>query len=175
MKQLLSSLEKIDLECHRFPNEKINKKALRMDGEQGIRKQLGLDRYNSCDYLSVKNEDIYLIEISDLKSQMSNINKKNDNLPIKSIKKIINKEIRLKMMGSLIILFRIPTKFSSVSHEKIHTKKITAIIVLCSDDQSDIYAFDYLQTDLKNALAPLVTEIKVMNIPVFNLFLGCST
>ena len=41
MKWLLRSLESIDLECHRFENESVNKKALRMDGERGIRKQLG--------------------------------------------------------------------------------------------------------------------------------------
>jgi serine/threonine protein phosphatase PrpC len=50
-------------------------------------------------------------------------------------------------MGSLIILFKIPTQFV-VSPEKIHLGKIRVILVLCSDDISDVVAFDYLQARL---------------------------
>lgn len=63
MKRLLRSLESIDLECHRFVNESVNKKALRMDGERGIRKQLGLENYSCCDYLFTQQDDLYLIEL----------------------------------------------------------------------------------------------------------------
>ncbi len=72
-------------------------------------------------------------------------------------------------MGSLIILFKIPTQFS-ISHEKIHTGKIRVILILCSDDRSDVVAFDYLQTELKTALSPLITEVIVMNISMFRNF-----
>ncbi|RKZ49481.1 MAG: hypothetical protein DRR16_05550 [Candidatus Parabeggiatoa sp. nov. 3] len=163
MKWLLRSLESIDLECHRFENESVNKKALRMDGERGIRKQLGLENYNCCDYLFTHQDNLYLIEISDFVIQRDNLQK---NHSIKEIKKIIRQEIRLKIMGSLIILFKIPTQFS-ISHEKIHTGKIRVILILCSDDSSDVVAFDYLQTDLKTALSPLITEVIVMNISMF--------
>ncbi len=199
-KRLLRSLVAIDLECHRFPNESINKKALRMDGELGIRKQLGLENYNCCDYLFAKKDNLYLIEISDFITQRNELQKnnpiekidkiisqeKNQNHSIKEIKKIIRQEkkknpiklkkiirqeIRLKIMGSLIILFKIPTQFS-ISYEKIQAGKIRVILVLCSDDSSDVLAFNYLQADLKTALSPLITEVKVMDIPGFKHFLN---
>jgi hypothetical protein len=166
MKRLLHSLESIDLECHRFENESVNKKALRMDGERGIRKQIGLENYNCCDYLLTTPNNLYLIEISDFVIQRDNLQK---NHSIKEIKKIIRQEIRLKIMGSLIILFKIPTRFS-ISHEKIHSGKIRVILILCSDDISDVVAFDYLQTDLKTALSPLITDVIVMNISMFKNF-----
>jgi hypothetical protein len=158
MTRLLRSLESIDLECHRFENESVNKKALRMDGERGIRKQIGLENYSCCDYLLTTPNNLYLIEISDFVIQRDNLQK---NHSIKEIKKIIRQEIRLKIMGSLIILFKIPTRFS-ISHEKIHSGKIRVI--------PDVVAFDYLQNDLKTALSPLITDVIVMNISMFKNF-----
>ena len=166
MKQLLHFLEPIDLECHRFKNESIKKSALRMDGERGIRKQLGLENYSCCDYLLTQRDELYLIEISDFATQRDSLQKEHS---IKEIKKIIRQEIRLKIMGSLIILFKIPTQFS-ISHEKIHQNKIRVILILCSDDNTDVVAFDYLQSELKTALSPLITEVIVMNITMFKNF-----
>lgn len=166
-KRLLHSLETIDLECHRFPNEYINKKALRMDGEQGIRQQMGLGNYSCCDYFLTKQDNLYLVEISDIVSQRNNLLK---NKSIKEIKKIIRNEIRIKIMGSLIMLYKMPTHFS-IAHKKIHANKIRVILMICSDDISDVIAFDYLQIDLKTALSPLITDVIVMNISMFKDFL----
>jgi hypothetical protein len=184
-KCLLRSLVPINLECHRFPNESksINKKALRMDGELGIRKQLGLENYNCCDYLSAKKDNLYLIEISDFIIQRHNLQKnnpiekidqiirqeknqndsikeikkiisqeKNKNPIIKELKKIIRQEIRLKIMGSLIILFKIPTQFS-ISYEKIPAGKIRVILVLCEDTPTQCHrrlVAEYLRKKWKN-------------------------
>ena len=123
----------------------------------------GKENYSCCDYLFTQQDDLYFIEISDFVIQRDSLQK---NHSIREIKKIIRQEIRLKIMGSLIILFKIPTQFS-ISHEKIHTGKIRVILILCSDDSSDVVAFDYLQTDLKTALSPLITEVIVMNISMF--------
>jgi len=163
---LLQTLETIRLECDNLPDEKNDKKALRMDGT-GIREQLGLNNYNCCDYLLIKPDSLYLTEISDFISQYKNLEMKGYNK--KKIEKIIRQEIRLKIMGSLVILFKIPTKFS-ISHEKIHTRKIKIILVLCSVKKADVLIFKKFEHQLKTSLFPLITEVKVMDIAMFKRF-----
>ncbi len=67
----------------------------------------------------------------------------------------------MKVISSLLILFRIPTRFT-IKHSKIHQKTFNLILIL-RGDQDDVKAFDHLKIDLENALKPLITEVKVMN------------
>ncbi|MDY6993486.1 MAG: hypothetical protein SVR94_12920 [Pseudomonadota bacterium] len=164
---LLAYLEPIDLE---WGDKPLTQKALRIDdkkdGNPGIRRQLGLDSYNCCDYCYPYKNKICFIECSDLGQQLKNLEEKwrdisaecqkelkEKKINIKSLKKEIRDEIRLKLFSSLLILFRIPTQFK-IKHSKIHDKIFELFLVI--PIENDIRVLDYLETDLKCALAPLI-------------------
>ncbi len=73
-KYLFNFLEKINTECDEISI--LNKKAIKLDGEKGVKTHLGLN-ISSCDYISLqtqnKNISVYLIEITDLKKQIDNL------------------------------------------------------------------------------------------------------
>lgn len=177
---LLAYLERIDLE---WEGKQLTQKALRIDdkkeGNPGIRKQLGLNSYNCCDYCYPYKNKIFFIECSDLGQQLKNLEEKwqgisaecqkelkEKKINIKSLKKEIRDEIRLKLFSSLVILFRIPTQFK-IKHSKIHDKNFEFILVLRTED--DIRALDALETDLKCALAPLISEVKVVTPKIIEI------
>jgi len=162
---LLSFLEKIDLECIDFPKESIlNYKALRLDGQgkQGLRGQLGLgDQHNCCDYLRPNNNRLILIEISDLIAQLKSLQK------VKDAQKTMRREVKIKILSTLIILFKLPTKFK-IAHEIIHEKQLEVIFVICSNNSDDVLEFEYLTIEIKNILSPLIKNVKILSIPDFN-------
>ncbi len=67
---LYEHLEKIDPECENSP--KYNKKALKIDGKNGIKLNMNLNGIPSCDYFYFKNRKVYFIEFSNLKAQEDN-------------------------------------------------------------------------------------------------------
>ena len=173
---LLRFLEKIDCQCSNFPDQSINKKALRMDGKgkEGLREQLGIgNSCNCCDYLLPERNKIIFIEISDLLAQLHDIKQKYKKTPkdlktfLKEPKQYVNRELKLKLYGSLIVLFKIPMTFN-IKHEKIHRKELEVIFILCSNNVDDILAFEYLQVDISNALKPLLKKVKIINLPMAN-------
>jgi hypothetical protein len=178
---LLRFLEKIDLECALLPEESksIKKKALRLDGKgkKGLRCQLKIgDQCNCCDYLLPIQEKIVFIEVSDLITQLNVLRKKQQETPkdlkkfLKEPLKYINQEMKLKIFGSLIILFKLPTNFK-VEHNKIHQKQLEVVFVLCSNNLDDAMIFDYLQVDVENTLKPLIKKVEIVNIPMFKVYL----
>jgi len=162
---LLSFLEKIDLECKDFPKESIlNCKALRLDGKgkRGLRGQLGLgDQQNCCDYLLPNRDKLILVEISDLIAQLKNLQKQKD------VQKQMKREVKIKILSTLIILFKLPTKFK-IAHEAIHEKQLEIIFVICSHNPDDVLEFEYLTSEIKNILSPLCKEVKIVDISMFN-------
>jgi hypothetical protein len=156
---LLKYLKSINLECHRFPDETTQLKALCMDDKNdSIRKILGLSNYNCCDYLYLRKQRIAFIELSDLSKQKEDLSK---NKTEKELKKYIIEEIRFKALGSLVILFKMPTKFT-IKHEKLHKKELILILVLCDKNKSSVHAFNHLSIDLQNALSPLIKSVKII-------------
>lgn len=114
----------------------------------------------------MKKRLLHSLETTDIVSQRNNLLK---NKSIKEIKKIIRNKIRIKIMGSLIMLYKMPTHFS-IAHKKIHASKIRVILMICSDDISDVIAFDYLQIDLKTALSPLIKDVNLIYLYIFFYF-----
>jgi len=179
---LLHFLKKIDLECALFPNVSIKKKALRLDGkgEEGLRHQLNIgDQCNCCDCLLPNRDKIIFVEISDLITQLNTLRKRQQETPkelkgyLKEPLKYINQEMRLKVFGSLIILLKLPTKFKfkESNYKRIHEKQLEIVFVLCSNNPDDVLIFDYLRKDIENALKPLLKEVKIVNIPMFKVYL----
>ena len=174
---LLSFLEKIDLECKDFPKESIlNYKALRLDGEgkRGLRGQLGLgDQQNCCDYLLPNGDKLTLVEISDFIKQLKALRDIHKEVPkdckkfVQDAQKMMRWEVKVKILSTLLILFKLPTKFK-IAHEIIHEKQLEIILVICSNNPDDVREFEYLTSEIKNTLNPLIKGVKIVNIPDFN-------
>jgi len=171
---LLSFLEKIDLECNEIADNVMNKKALRLDGKgkDGLRGQLGLGDQNCCDYLLPKDNKLILIEISDFIKQLQKLQTKYKEVPkdckslVQDAQKIMRREVKLKVLSSLIVLFKLPVAFQ-IAHETIHKKQLEIIFVVCSNKPEDVLEFEYLTTEISGALNPLIRKIKIVDISMF--------
>ena len=167
---ILKYREYIDTECSSHQHKILNKKALKLDGDNSLKMAIGCKDLKSCDYLKYKKDKILLIEISDLTTQMQELIQKTsciteeckDTLGKKLQKKlkpemIIKEELREKYLQTTLILHKLEehVKFS------FHKSKIF-IIAICSNRTSDVMAFQYLINDLKACLQSFFEEIKIV-------------
>lgn len=82
----------------------------------------------------------------------------------------MRREVKIKILSTLIILFKLPTKFK-IAHEIIHEKQLEVIFVICSNNPDDVLEFEYLTIEIKNILSPLIKNVKIVSIPDFNKLL----
>ncbi|MCT7529606.1 hypothetical protein N5T79_10655 [Aliarcobacter cryaerophilus] len=169
---ILKYREFINTECSN-QQQKLKKRAIKIYGSNSLKMAIGCGDLKSCDYLKYKKENILFIEISDLKKQFTDICSKTESLS-KDTKKqlgkiltkridprnIIRDETRSKYLETINIL-NILNELTSYVKFNIKKSKIF-IIAICSDNISDIIAFQYLERDLKVSLNNFVIDVKVM-------------
>lgn len=174
--ELDSYLEDIDTECENILPRTLSVQALKVDkkGKEALKYKLGLNSLKSCDYISIKQPTVYLIEFSDLNRQLSRDIKLKEDLMlkvkaggsnltkaeksmIKDPMKNIRSEFRTKLTDSLLLYSEIAKKFTI---EKISEKLF--YIVVCSDDQSDLIAFDRMAGELSEQFKVLLGEVQIM-------------
>lgn len=167
---ILKYREFVDTECSNQQNTKLNKKAIKIDGDDSLKMNIGCGELKSCDYIRYKRDKILFIEISDLKKQLIDLSDKTscitqecrDSLD-KRIKKrivpknIIREEMRTKFVQTDLIFHKL-LKFVRFNIEK---PKIFTI-ALCSNNTSDVIAFQYLETDLKSSTKTFLKDVKVV-------------
>lgn len=176
--QLRHFLETMAKECPHFAQALITQKAIRLDGQgdTGLQALLGMkSQCNCCDYLLPNKDEVFLIELSDLIKQLIDLQAKNKKAP-KDQKECLQDEVdklrqemKLKIFGSLIVLFKIPTKFQ-ITHQEVHQKKITAIFVVCSQESNLEHSlvFEKLAIDIGCMFSKtLISEVKILDIQEF--------
>lgn len=159
----------IDTEC-KENNLYIPKKALKIDGNHGLKMDINCKDLKSCDYFKYKKNEIVVIEISNLEKQFKDLQSKSS-LLTKSQKKqlgnslskriepisIIREELREKYLQTDLILHKL------TDYVKYNIKKSKVyIIALCSNSESNAMMFQHLKYDLKSSLKPHSSDIKII-------------
>ena len=105
----------------------------------------------SVDFVELEEDEVFLIEVTDLKGTAKSIRKKlkrEDNVRVGTssyvIREFIKAEYREKLFESLFLL--------QFSGESIGTGRIMFLIVLCSMKREDVMKFKYLESFLSSLL-----------------------
>ncbi|QKF58959.1 hypothetical protein [Aliarcobacter lanthieri] len=167
---ILKYREFIDTECSNNQQIKLDKKAIKIDGNNSLKMTIGCGDLKSCDYLRYKKDKILLIEISDLKKQFTDICSKTELLS-KDTKKQLGKILTKKIDPRNIIRDETRSKYLETinilneltSYVKFNMKKSKIfIIAICSNNISDTIALQYLERDLKISLNNFVKDVRVI-------------
>lgn len=139
--------------------------AYLMDGtppQPDMRKEAGLGTCDCCDYFIFReNANIVLIEetnltwkIKDLKDEFSYLE---DEYQTEFIKKHIRKENKLKVYGSMLVLYRL-SAMSDNMNEILQTRKYRFWLVVSGMEKAeDTRLFDHLKDRLHNDLNSVLT------------------
>lgn len=147
---------------------------------------VGCGNFRCCDYILPKRKDggekqLHFIEVSNLKLNKSNLQKKYGNIEDDETRnEIVEREIFqeyiLKAYGSLVILYRLPIiseiNWGKIAQEDRDTdrekktvlsrKAVFCIVVNDADFEEDIRAFDSLRDSLTDGLHPPVSEVRIL-------------
>lgn len=159
--KLLDYKEKIRTECDRLDNPSLETRAIKLDSNTGFCLKNDIQCYvKSCDYLRKKNDTLYFIEFSDFKYEYEDLIKAERTE--EEAKKIIKKGMQQKISDTLLIFNECLKRFK-ISIQNINSKKV--LITLCTTDNSDVVAFDYLSRSLESNYKPnFIESIKVVSI-----------
>lgn len=156
-----------------------NYQAYRMDDispQPDMRKDVGLETCNCCDYFLISNGVIVLIEETQLLRGIKNLQKKYNYLSGANKKRFIKKKIlqenRLKAYGSMLVLCRLAAVCKEAK-DLFGTKKYKFWLVVSSMEQKkDTKFFRYWKSrfvrDLKDVLSDqIVADVEIVPSHVF--------
>lgn len=163
----------------------LNIKAIKVDGNQGLKYLITKDSIKSCDYLKLKKNDVFLIEFSCLNSQLVKLNGlaqyqnsagiSNTIKKSSSFKKmyplpaqVIEDEIREKISDSLI-LFELIKKKCNLANDVKRDKKF--LVGICSARPSDVQIFDSITRKLQKRYNRLFKRVAIVSyLDIENIF-----
>lgn len=148
----------------------LKKRAIKIDGGiDGLKMKLDCQSIKSCDYfrLNKGGGGINFIEISDLKLQIKNLGD-----PMKGLE-LIRKEMINKFVGTVVIyliLERNINRSRSLDMQKNRTFH-NFIIALFVDNDSDVFAFQRLKSEVKSGLQSIVGQVLIVPFGTLGDFL----
>lgn len=161
-------------------------KALKTDaqGKASLKNILGVSKIKTCDYLSIQNKSLLMIEFTDLKSQeegieelLSKLKKKqcpvdkaNKRLCVKNeakkiedrfkAKDLVFSELRQKCIETTLLTHKIADKENFIYTQKFENKKF--IVVVKELKPADAPAMGLLKNKLSSALQNIVDIVKII-------------
>lgn len=138
-----------------------------LDTGISLKNQLRMDNFNSCDYIFITEEVIFLLEDSNLKAKKDDLQNnclrsvKDDASKEKLLRKIISDEQILKAYAGLLLLCRLISQ-SKEAMDLMKGKKKHFWVIINDDDPSDPKGFDYLGEEISKTLRPLVSKVAVL-------------
>ncbi len=159
--------------------------AYRMDnhvGDNQMRKNVGLGTCSCCDYFTLNNHSIFLIEKTNLTKTIRNYKAEFDYLQdhqkiIKIISKLIKQENWMKVYGSMLVICRLTLKCNQLK-DLLKNKSYTFLLVSSGDDKLEDHIFyeylvSFISNELKSQLSrELVKDVKIVPSDMFNQFLS---
>ena len=147
----------------------VDKPRGKGDGKSTLRNKLDMDNFHCCDYIYVEDNEegrVLLIEDGNLKAKKNSLeveysNLKDEKARNKIIEKLIIGEQKLKAYASLLLKSRLILKDSEIG-QLLKEKPIHFWIIINDGDTSDSRAFDYLSSNLKSTLRPIISSVKVL-------------
>lgn len=160
--------------------------ALKTDaqGKASLKNALGVGKIKTCDYLSIENNNLLMIEFTDLKSQEKNtqalLNQlKNKQCPVDATNKrmcvkseakkiedrfkakdLVFSELRQKCIETTLLTHKIADKEKFIYTQKFQNKKF--IVVIKELKPTDTPAMGLLKNKLSGALKDIVDTVKII-------------
>ncbi len=161
-------------------------KALKTDteGKGSLKNILGVGKIKTCDYLRIENNNLLMIEFSDLKSQEEGtreilnelknkqcpVDKHNKRMCVKSeakkiedrfkAKDLVFSELRQKCIETTLLTHKIADKDKFIYTDRFLNKEF--IVVIKEIKPTDTPAMDSLKIKLSNALKDIVDFVKIV-------------
>ena len=145
--------------------------AYRMDctSSPNMRDSVGLGTCNCCDYFTLANQKVILIEETKLISQIKNLLK--NNKCEEEIRKIIKEENRLKVYGSLLVLCRLARRLNNKTEAAMVSGVLEFYLVVSDDiDLDNVKVLDHfkhsVRKDLLEGLRGVLTRAAVDKVGI---------
>ena len=169
MIHLAQYLENIDVDG-------VSYQAYRMDGtavNRQMRIDAGLGTCSCCDYFILDNDSVVLIEVTQLNQTITKLKKKysylNDLHRKKIITKLIKQENRIKVYGSILVIYQLTSMCSDLAN-LLQNKSYKFWLVMTGKgkvNSEDYLFYEGLHANLKPALQgqlspKLMKDVKIV-------------